>query len=337
MLEQRHGLDVLVQHDQLAGLGIHTGAHQLGGGGNHRVALARVNEVVQLHLALGVVAGDLHHVLGVVFADVGIGIRQGLAHAAGVVNVFTKDDGFVVAVGGLEVLGDLGGHQLVALFQHQLAVHVGGVVDPVFNDLAQLVGHARCGAPAKGVFVQVDADNLVGGQVAVFNALLEGVGVNRLAKVLGVGGVPGLLGRGRQADLGGAGKVAQNFTPGGVFVGTAPVAFVHHDEVEKVWRELLVDVLLFFRARHGLVEREVNLVRLVHQLGRFVDGHVQLLDKVLARGRIDPLHALGIGAELGHGALERPKVVDHGLVDEDVAVGQKEDALLARRLVGLPG
>ncbi|SDM11847.1 hypothetical protein SAMN05428957_102411 [Oryzisolibacter propanilivorax] len=32
-------------------------------------------------------------------------------------------------------------------------------------------------------------------------------------------------------------------------------------------------------------------------------------------------------AELGHGALERTKVVDHGLVDEDVAVGQEQDAL----------
>jgi hypothetical protein len=39
------------------------------------------------------------------------------------------------------------------------------------------------------------------------------------------------------------------------------------------------------------------------------------------------LHALGVRAELGHRALERPEVVDHGLVDQDVAIGQEQDAL----------
>jgi hypothetical protein len=53
--------------------------------------------------------------------------------------------------------------------------------------LPVLVGHAFGGAPAEGVFVQVDADHLVGRQVAVFDALLQAVGVDGLAEVVGVG------------------------------------------------------------------------------------------------------------------------------------------------------
>jgi hypothetical protein len=162
LLEQRHRLDVLVQHDELAGLGVDARAHQLGRGGDHRVGLLGVDEVVELALALGVVAGDLHHVVGLAGAEVGVGVAQRLAHAGGVLDVFAEDDGLVVAVRGLQVFGDLGGHHLVAALQHQLAVHVRAGVDPVFDDVAQLVGHALGRAPAEGVLVQVDADHLVG-------------------------------------------------------------------------------------------------------------------------------------------------------------------------------
>ena len=113
------------------------------------------------------------------------------------------------------------------------------------------------------------------------------------------------------------------------------MAFVHHDEVEEVGAELLVDVALFVGAGDGLVERQVNLVAFVHQLGGFVDGQIYIFDRHRAV-RIHPLHALCVGAELGHGALEGAKVVDHGLVDEDVAVGQKQDALFGAALPQAP-
>ena len=38
LLELRHGLDALVEDNQLAGLGIDTGGHQFGGGSNDRVS-----------------------------------------------------------------------------------------------------------------------------------------------------------------------------------------------------------------------------------------------------------------------------------------------------------
>ena len=262
------------------------------------------------------------------------------------IDVLAEDDGLGVAVGGLEVLGDLAGHHHVAPLQHQLAVHVGPGVDPVLDDVAVLVGHARRGAPAVSILVQVHPDDLVGRQIAVLDALLQAVGVDRLAKVVGVGNLACFLGRGGQADLRGAVEVAQHLAPGRVLGRAAPVAFVHHDQVEEVRAELLVDVALFFRTGDGLVERQVDFVALVDQLGAAVHRQVQRLQRYLPLG-VDPLHTLAVGAQLGHGALERAEVVDHGLVDQDVPVGQEQDALLGTRLpqppddlesgIGLPG
>jgi hypothetical protein len=109
------------------------------------------------------------------------------------------------------------------------------------------------------------------------------------------------------------------------------VALVDDDEVEEVGRELLVDVALFFRAADGLVKRQVDLVALVDLLGGAVDGQVDVFDRGLALA-VNHLHALGVGAQLGHRTLERPEVVDHGLVDQDVPIGQEQDAFLGAAL-----
>ena len=108
-----------------------------------------------------------------------------------------------------------------------------------------------------------------------------------------------------QADLRGGGEVIEDLAPGGVFGGASSVALVDDDEVEEVGRELLVDVAGLLGAGDGLVEREVDLVGLVD---------LAVLD-------------------LGHRRAERLEVVRLGLVDEDVAVGEEEDALLD---AGLP-
>jgi hypothetical protein len=78
------------------------------------------------------------------------------------------------------------------------------------------------------------------------------------------------------------------------------VALVDDHEVEEVGRELAEEVALLVRARDGLVEREVDLERLVDLAVR----------------------------DLRHRAAERLEVVRLGLVDEDVAVGEEEDPLL---------
>ena len=77
------------------------------------------------------------------------------------------------------------------------------------------------------------------------------------------------------------------------------------DEVEEIGRKLAIDLLPFLLARDRLVEREVDLV---------------------------VLPDLAIG-HLVHHLAKRGEVLLHGLIDKDVAIRQKEDAL-AR--LGLP-
>ena len=62
---------------------------------------------------------------------------------------------------------------------------------------------------------------------------------------------------------------------------------------------------------------------------RFLSRAVVKLDF----GAVVALDGLGAGAELCHRRAERAEVVDHRLVDQHVAVGEEEDALLA---AGLP-
>ena len=155
------------------------------------------------------------------------------------------------------------------------------------------------------ILVQIDAHHLVGREKTVVDPLPERVGVDRVAEVVDVGNLLGLLGRGGQADLGGGREVFENLAPGRVGGGAAAMALVDDDQIEEVGAELLVDVSLFFGAGHRLIEREVDLIGLVG---------LPLLD-------------------LGHGRAERLEVVGHGLIDQDVAVGQKQDALLR---LGLP-
>ena len=62
---------------------------------------------------------------------------------------------------------------------------------------------------------------------------------------------------------------------------------------------------------------------------RFLSSASRHLDLACRR----PLDGLRAGAELGHRRAERPEVVDHRLVDEDVAVGEEQNPLLPS---GLP-
>ena len=106
----------------------------------------------------------------------------------------------------------------------------------------------------------MDLDDLVGSEKAVADALLERVGVDRLAEVVDVGDVFGLLGRGGEADLRGGGKVFEDFAPGGILRGAAAVAFVDDDQVEEAGRKLAEELLPLLRAGDGLVEAEIDLV-----------------------------------------------------------------------------
>ena len=92
------------------------------------------------------------------------------------------------------------------------------------------------------------------------------------------------------------------------------MTLVDHDQVEEGGRELAENLLVIFRPGDCLIEAEIDLVC----------------------GVDAPLPVAGNGLcfcrKPGHNRPEWPKVVDHGLVDQHVAVGQEQNALLAARL-----
>ncbi len=233
LLEFREGFDAFIQHDQLAGLGIHAGGEQFRGGDDDRVTLVRHDEIVEFRLALGVVAGDPHDVLVVLGGQIGVFVHQGLPHPFGVVDILAEDNGLGKPVGGFEELGDLARHQGGALFQHQAPVEVTLVVDAVLDELPMLVAFPLLRPVAHEILVDIDANDLVRRQEPILDALSEGIGIDRLAEVIDVRDVAGLARGGGESDLGGGLEVVEDFPPGRVFVGTAPVTFVHHDQIEE--------------------------------------------------------------------------------------------------------
>src|ERR1017187_2413553 len=283
-----------------------------------RIPGFRVDEVPQFVLSFRVAAGNAHDVAVIFAVEVLVLVDEGLPHAGGVLFIHAENDGFLEAVAALlEKAGDLLGDQFGAVVDHQDAVVVFGVVKAVFDLVALAVGFALLGAVAFHVHVNVDLDHLVGRQESVANTLLERVGVYRFAEVVDVRNVFGFLGRGGEADLGGGGEVFEDFVPGRIGVGAAAVALVDNDKVEETRGELAKEFLAVLGARDGLIEAEVNLVGgidaalLVEREGEFLLRAVGALD------------GLRVGAELGHGGAEGAEVVDHGLIDQDVAVGQK--------------
>ena len=190
-----------------------------------------------------------------------------------------------------------------------------------------LVGFPLPGAVAFHVHIEVHFDDFIRRKEAVANALLERVGVHRLAEVMDVGHILGFLGGGGESNLGGGGKVFKDFPPSRIFGGTPPMAFVNDDEVEEAGGKLTKQLLPFFRAGDGLVQPKVEFVGGVDTAEFVAGGGQGFLAAVCPFNRLRP------GAEFRHGRAEGPKIVDHGLVDQHIAVSQKQDAFL---LLGLP-
>jgi hypothetical protein len=108
----------------------------------------------------------------------------------------------------------LRGDEFGALLQHEAAVEVALVVDAVLDQLAVLVGLPLLWAPALQVLVEVDAHDLVGREEAVVDALLERVGVDRLAEVVDVGDVLRFPWAWRSGRSGWRREVVEDLAPG---------------------------------------------------------------------------------------------------------------------------
>ena len=94
---------------------------------------------------------------------------------------------------------------------------------------------------------------LYGARKPSCDALLERVGVNRIAEIMDVGNVLGFFGRGGEADLGGGGEVFENLPPGGIVGGAAAVTLVNDDEVKEAGREFAEQLLALLRPGDGLI------------------------------------------------------------------------------------
>ena len=132
-----------------------------------------------------------------------------------------------------EELRDFPGDEFGTFVDHERAVEILLVVDAVLDLHTVAVEFARLGPVALHVDVDMDLDDLVGREESFLDALLERVGVDRLAEVVDVRDVLGFLGRGGQADLRGGGEVVEDLAPGRVGRGAAAVAFVDDDQVDR--------------------------------------------------------------------------------------------------------
>ena len=101
--------------------------------------------------------------------------------------VDAEHDGLLEAVAALlQEVRDLLGDQLRAVVDDERPVEVLLVVDAVLDLVALAVELAGLGPVALDVAVDVDLDDLVGREEAVVDALLQRVGVDRLAEVVDV-------------------------------------------------------------------------------------------------------------------------------------------------------
>lgn len=297
LLELGHGTDVAVQNDELHAFGVRAGGEQFARGHDNRVRAVHADEVLVQAAAFLVVGGHAHGVLVVLGHEVAVAVAYGVAHIGRVPLSGTEDDGFGHAPKVLEVTGDDLGHLAGATANLQRFVELVERVAADGDGIAFHVHFAFFRLPAVDVFVEVDGHDLIRRKEAVFDALLQRVGDERIAEVIEVVGTVFFVGRGSHADLDSGLEVFEDVAPTALFIGTAAMTLVHNDKVEVIARNLPEVVGHGFGvvALELLVQAEINLVILVDDA--FLDF----------RGRV-----------------ERREVVHKRLINELVAVGKVE-------------
>lgn len=133
---------------------------------------------------------------------------------------------------------------------------------------------------------------------AVFDPLSQTVGVDGIAEVaIGISAVIAQRSC-RHAKLGRAREVIEDFTPTTFRSCTPAVAFIDNDQVEEVWRVLLIKSWASFVFGERLINRKVHFAAL---------NHFAVFDLVAS-------------------VSKRRECLVLWIVDKDVAVGQIEDA-----------
>ena len=120
LLELGHRAHLPIEHDQPAGLHVDAGGEQARRGDQiPGISGFRVDEIVELVLSLGIVAGNAHDIAEVVAChEIGVFVDQRLAHACGMFLVNAKDDRL------LEPISALPQKLAVTLLRHQFRASV---------------------------------------------------------------------------------------------------------------------------------------------------------------------------------------------------------------------
>ena len=152
------------------------------------------------------------------------------------------------------------GDERGAVIQDQRAVKILGVVDAIVDFDAVSITLSFLRTVAFHIAIDMDLDDLVGGEKAVGDALPQGVRVDGRTEVLDVRDVCGLLRGGREADLRGRREVLKNLPPGRILGGTATMALVDHDEIEEARRKLAEHLLAFLWPGDRLIKTEIDFI-----------------------------------------------------------------------------
>ncbi len=242
LLEIGHRADDAEEHDVLDHRRIDASGQQLRGGENDGCLGLDILKRRQISFAnIMLIGGDTDDVVGILAHQVGVGVRERLAHLVGVLLVGAEDDGLGEAVSCLEIVGEVVGHGLGAGLERDDALEVAGGVLPVGYLAAKVVELPGVGAVALYVHIDDDAAHLIGREEAVLNALFETVGIDGIAEILV--GVAVILAqrRGGHAELYRAREVFQDLAPGTSVIGAAPVRLIHDNEVEEVGRVFAIE------------------------------------------------------------------------------------------------
>ena len=299
LLELAHGVNDAHDDDVFAGRRVYPGGEQLGGGENDRRGGFQLLKPAQVAASdPAFVGGHTGDVVRILFDQILIEVRQRPAHFIGVFLVYAKHNGFRKAVGALHELSEVVSNGVGAGAKRHDPFKILGAVFPVRDFPPVAVKLALGRSPAARVHGGNYSMHAVGGEKAVLDPLLEAVGVERFPKVaVSVAVILPQRRRGHPQLVGWL-KILQYLPPVALVAGAASVALVHHDQIKEVAGVLPIQAGAAFILSERLVDGEIHLAAFAN----------------LAAFDLEP------------GLAKRGKGLVLGIVHQNVAVGQKQDA-----------
>ena len=265
MFEFDHRTDVGIEDDDFTRFAIDASREQFRRGDDDGIGRIDGGEIVELAFPFGIVARNAHDVFGVLCDEVAVFVDESLSHSFCVVDVDAKDDSLCKSIAGIfQKASDSFCDECSSFVDDDISVEIFRIVFAIFDFVAIDIALPRGGSPAFEIAICADANDFIGCQITVFDALFEAICVDRFSEVREIRDVVSFFRRGGHADLRSRREVIENFSPSRVITSAAAVAFVDDDEVEKVWTEgaiwLVAFVFVLILPRELVIEREEDFV-----------------------------------------------------------------------------